>query len=95
MCFFSRTMHVLIRLLRRNVLFVVYNKCPGQHDPQISRQLNTLGMLKRELTLSPKSATTVAELRLRVQDAWDNLSQDDIRHIYDRLHARIHACVVY
>ena len=46
-------------------------------------------MMKRELTLSPEPATTIAELRQRVQDAWGNLSQDDIRHLYDRLRARI------
>ena len=40
------------------------------------------------LTLSPEPAITIAELRQRVQDAWDNLSQDDIRHLYDSLHAR-------
>ena len=50
-------------------------------------------MMKRELILSPKSATITPELRQRVQDAWDNLSQDNIRHLDDRLHARIHACV--
>ena len=44
--------------------------------------------MKRELTLSP-------ELRQWMQDAWDNLSQDDIRHLFDRLDARIHASVVY
>ena len=33
---------VHIRLLRWNVLFVVYN-CPVQHDPQISRHLSTYG----------------------------------------------------
>ena len=44
--------------------------------------------MKRELTLSPEPATTIPELRQRVQDALDNLSQDDIRHLYDRLHAR-------
>ena len=27
-----------------------------------------------------------------MQDAWDKLSQDDIRHIHDRFHVRIHAC---
>ena len=40
--FFSRTTHVYIPLLRRNVLFMMYN-CPSQQDPQISRQLNTYG----------------------------------------------------
>ena len=28
----------------------------------------------------------------RVQDAWDNLSQDGIWHLHDRLHARTNAC---
>ena len=37
-------------------------------------------MVKRELILSPESATIIVELRQRVQDAWENLSQDDIRH---------------
>ena len=50
-------------------------------------------MIKRELTLSPELATTIAGLRQRVQDAGNNLSQDDIRHLYDRLHAKIHVCV--
>ena len=36
---FSRTMHVHIWLL----LFMVYNNCPDQQDPQISHQLNTFG----------------------------------------------------
>ena len=41
MCFFRRTTHVNIRLLWRNVLFVVYKNCAGQQDPQICRQLKT------------------------------------------------------
>ena len=32
-------------------------------------------------------------MRLWMQDAWDNLSQDDVRLLYDRLHAIIHACI--
>ena len=49
--------------------------------------------MKRELILSPGPATTIVELRQQVQNAWDSLSQNDIRHLYDRLHARIYACV--
>ena len=30
MCFSSRTTHVHIRLLRRNMLFMVYKNCPAQ-----------------------------------------------------------------
>ena len=43
MCFIGRTEHMHIRLLRRNVLFVVYSNCPGQQYPQISRQLSMYG----------------------------------------------------
>ena len=46
-----------------------------------------------KLTLSPESAITIAELLQEMHDAWDNLSQDDIRHLYDHLHARMHACI--
>ena len=49
-------------------------------------------MMKRELTLSPEPVTTIAELRQRVKDACDKLLQDDIRHLYDRFHAKIHTC---
>ena len=48
--------------------------------------------MKRKLTLSPDPATTIAEMRQWVKNAWDSLSQDDIRHLYDRLHSGIHAC---
>ena len=47
-------------------------------------------MMKRELTLSPEPVTTIAELEQQMQDTWDNLSQDDIRHLYNHLHARIY-----
>ena len=40
---FSRKKHVHIWLLRYNMLFVVYNNCPGQQEPHISCQLNTYG----------------------------------------------------
>ena len=48
--------------------------------------------MKREFTLPPEPATTISELR-RVQDSSDNPSQDDLRHLYGRLHARISACL--
>ena len=35
----------------------------------------------------------MAEVQQQVHNAWDNLSQDDIWHLYERLHVRIHACV--
>ena len=44
--------------------------------------------MKWELTLSPEPAKSIAELRQQVQDAWDNLSQDDIRHLHDHFYLR-------
>ena len=35
----------------------------------------------------------MTEVRQQVQDARDNLSQYGIQRLYDRLNARIHACV--
>ena len=84
---FSRTTHIYIWLLQCNMLFMVYNSCPGQQDPQISRQLN---LMKWELTLSPEPVTTMQQ---QVQDAWNNVLQEDIRPVHDRLHLRIHACI--
>ena len=54
---------------------------------------HSLYVIKRELSLSPEPATTIADFQHWVQNAWDNLSQDDIRHLHDRFHARIHAWV--
>ena len=58
--------------------------------PEISPIEHIWDMMKRELILSAEPATTIAELRKLMQDAWKNLSQDDIWHLYDHLHARIH-----
>ena len=49
--------------------------------------------MKREITLFPELATAIDEFRQHVEDVWYNISQDNIRHLYDRLLARIHTCV--
>ena len=59
-------------------------------SPDLSPIEHIWEKMKREL---PEHATTIAELRQRVQDAWDNLTQDDIRHFHDCLYERIHACI--
>ena len=90
MCFFSRTMAAVTQRALRGV----------QQLPWTARSLDlsptehVWDMMKREITLFPEPARINAELRQRVQDAWDNLSQDGIRHLYDRLHARMYPCVV-
>ena len=81
MWFFSWTMHVGIRLLRRNMLSVVYN-CPGQQEPQISRQLNTYGTWWSSGTYSfSKTCHNHCQIAKLVQDVWYNQSQDDIRYL--------------
>ena len=49
--------------------------------PDLSPSEHVWDMMKRELALSPEPATTIAELRQRVQESWDNLSQDDMQHL--------------
>ena len=61
-------------------------------SPDLSPIEHLWDMMKWELTLSSEPATTIAELRRSVQDAWDNLS-DDILHLYDCLHGKIHNCI--
>ena len=48
-------------------------------SPDLSTTEHVWDMMKRELTLSPELATTIVELRQRVQDSWDDLSHDGIR----------------
>ena len=50
-------------------------------------------MMKWGLTLSPEPAATIAELRQHVEDAWNKLEQNGIRHFYDYLHVRTHTCI--
>ena len=57
--------------------------------PDLSPIEHIWDMMKQQLTLSPELATTIAELQQRVHDAWDNLLQYDIRHIYNCLQVRI------
>ena len=88
-----------IALVVNSVLLLFH----GQEDdiqlpwPARSSDLSSIvqvwGMMKWELNLSPEPVTIVAILRQQMKDAWDNLSQGRIRHLYDRLLAKIHACV--
>ena len=64
------------------MMFVVVQLLWPTRTPDLSPIEHVWDMMKRELTLSPQPATTIAEFRQRVQDALDNLAQDDIRHLY-------------
>ena len=88
-------MHVHIQLLQYNLLFVMYNNSLAS---RITRSLTNYTRIGHDeagthCTLSPEPATTIAELRQRVQDFWDSLSQDDIRHLCDHLNVIIPTCV--
>ena len=72
MFFLSRTTLVHIRLL----LFVPW---PAR-TPALLPIEHVWDMMKWELTHSPEPATTIAELRQRMQDSWDSLPEGDIRH---------------
>ena len=61
--------------------------------PDLSPIEHVWDMTEKELPLCPEPATTIAKLQQWVQGAWDDLSQDDIRHLYDHLYARIHAYI--
>ena len=65
-----------------------------ERSPDLSPADHVWDMMQRERTGFPETATTISDLQQQVQGAWNNLSQDYIRHLYDRLHARIHDCVV-
>ena len=93
MCFFQQdNTHPHMAAVMQPTLYDVQLPWPAQF-PDLSPIEHVWDMMKWELTLTPEPATTIAKLWQRVQNAWDNLSQDDIRHLYDRLRARIHACV--
>lgn len=50
-------------------------------------------MVVRQVTRATRPPTTLTELREQVEQAWNNVSQDSIRHLYDRLDARVSACI--
>ena len=95
MCYFNRTTHGHIRLLRCNVLFVVYNNCPGQQDPQISRQLNTYR--KRHDKEGIYSFSTACHNPCVLANTGARCLGQSIAgwlwHLYNCLHARIHASI--
>ncbi|KAJ8880161.1 hypothetical protein PR048_016626 [Dryococelus australis] len=79
--------HIILLIL--DVFFMVSDNCSGRHDPQTSLQLNMFG----RLTQSVRPATNLSQLRQQVQASWKTILQDDIHHMYDYLHAGIHADV--
>ena len=93
MCLKCRTTHAHIQLLDATCSSWCTTTALTRKIPYLSPIEHVWYMMKLKLTPAPQPAANIAELRQWVQDNWDNLPQEHIRHIYDRLFARIHACV--
>ncbi|GBL94645.1 Transposable element Tc1 transposase [Araneus ventricosus] len=50
-------------------------------------------IIARQLQCHPQPALIVPVLTDQVQQAWNSIPQTDIRHLYDTMHERLHACI--
>ncbi|GBM98160.1 hypothetical protein AVEN_59789-1 [Araneus ventricosus] len=50
-------------------------------------------IIGRQFQRHPQPALTVPVLTDQVQQARNSIPQTDIRHLYDRMHAHLHACI--
>ncbi|GBM76207.1 Transposable element Tc1 transposase [Araneus ventricosus] len=62
-------------------------------SPDISPIERVWDIIGRHLQRHPHSALTVPVLNDQVQQAWNSIPQTDIRHLYDTMQARLHACI--
>ncbi|GBM91450.1 hypothetical protein AVEN_226832-1 [Araneus ventricosus] len=62
-------------------------------SPELSPIEHVWDIIGRQLHRHLQSALTVPALIHQVQQAWNSIPQTDIRHLYDTMHARLHACL--
>ncbi|GBO26386.1 hypothetical protein AVEN_13426-1 [Araneus ventricosus] len=62
-------------------------------SPDLSPIEHVWNIIGRQLQRHPQSALTVPVLTYQMQQAWNSIPQTDIRHLYDTMHARLHACI--
>lgn len=62
-------------------------------SPDLSPIEHVWDIIGRQLQRHPQPALTVPALTAQVQQAWNSIPQTDIRHLYDTMHARLHACI--
>ncbi|GBN87752.1 hypothetical protein AVEN_148099-1 [Araneus ventricosus] len=62
-------------------------------SPDLSPIEHALDIIGRQLQSHPHLTLTVPVLTDQVQQAWNSIPQTDIRHLYDTMHARLHACI--
>ncbi|GBN42264.1 Transposable element Tc1 transposase, partial [Araneus ventricosus] len=62
-------------------------------SPNLSPIEHVWNIIGRQLQRHPQPALTVPVLTDKVQQAWNSIPQTDIRHLYDTMHSRLHACI--
>ncbi|GBM55136.1 hypothetical protein AVEN_207022-1 [Araneus ventricosus] len=62
-------------------------------SPDLSLIEHVWNIIGRQLQRHPHPALTVPVLIDQVQQAWNSIPQTDIRHLYDTMHARLHASI--
>ncbi|GBN09856.1 hypothetical protein AVEN_59527-1 [Araneus ventricosus] len=63
-------------------------------SPNLSPIEHVWDIIGRQLECHPQPALTVPVLIDQVQQAWNSIPQTDIWHLYDTMHARLHACIL-
>ena len=79
MCFFSGTTHIHITAATTQRAFSRVQQLPCPARAQISHQSNTYGTYEAGTYCFSRACHNHCRIQ-RITDAWDNLSQDDIRH---------------
>ena len=62
-------------------------------SPDLSPVEHVWDIIKRQLQHHPQPTLTIPVLAEQVQQAWNFITQSDIRHLYDTMHARLKACI--
>ncbi|GBM83466.1 hypothetical protein AVEN_138319-1 [Araneus ventricosus] len=62
-------------------------------SPDLSPIEHVWDIIGRQLQRHPQTALTVPVLTYQVKQPWNSIPQTDIRHLYDTMHARLHACI--
>ncbi|GFX47040.1 transposable element Tc1 transposase [Trichonephila clavipes] len=60
-------------------------------SPDLSPVENVWDIIERQLQHHPQPALTVPVLTQQVQQPWNSITQSDIRHLCDTMHARFHS----
>ncbi|GBM54134.1 hypothetical protein AVEN_113298-1 [Araneus ventricosus] len=62
-------------------------------SPDLSLIEHVWDMIGQQMQRHPQSAITIADLIDQVQQAWNSIPLNDIRHLYGKMHARLQACI--